>query len=47
MASDEKISLISKSLEEFKLTAEQTQGLVKDGTAKVAVTTAAELSVSE
>lgn len=47
MASDEKISLISKSLEEFKLTAEQTQGLIKDGTAKVAVTTAAELSVSE
>ena len=47
MASDEKISLISKSLEEFKLTAEQAQGLIKDGTAKVDVTTAAELSVSE
>lgn len=47
MANDEKISLISKSLEEFKLTAEQSQGLIKNDTAKVVVTTAAELSVSE
>jgi F-type H+-transporting ATPase subunit alpha len=47
MAIDEKISLISKSLSEFKLSAEQMQGLVKDGTATVSVKTAADLSVSE